>query len=61
MLCALQVRDALASKVSRERVGAELEGMFKGAVSWPAALLFQAQSHSERTNAHNKDEKQSLT
>ncbi len=34
LLCvnSLQVRDALASKVSRERIGAELEGMFTGAL-----------------------------
>lgn len=29
----LQVRDALCKKVSRERVGAELEGMFNGALA----------------------------
>lgn len=36
--CLLQVRDALASKVSKERVGTELEGMFKG-MRHPAACM----------------------
>ena len=34
-----QVREALASKVSRERVGTELEGMFKGAAIFPRGLF----------------------
>ena len=29
----MQVRDALCKKVSRERVGVELEGMFNGALA----------------------------
>lgn len=32
-LVCMQVRDALCKKVSRERVGAELEGMFNGALA----------------------------
>ena len=36
--CLLQVRDALASKVSKERVGTEVEGMFKG-MRHPAACM----------------------
>lgn len=35
----LQVREALASKVSRERVGTELEGMFKGAAITPHVFV----------------------
>ena len=30
-LCWVQVREALGHKVSRERVGSELQGMFTGA------------------------------
>lgn len=39
--CLVQVRDALASKVSRERVGTELEGMLKGTppTSWTASTF----------------------
>ena len=33
MWCVVQVREALGSKVSKERVGAELEGMFNGEAS----------------------------
>ena len=38
--CLLQVRDALASKVSKERVGTELEGMFKGMRHAAACMQF---------------------
>lgn len=30
LACSLQVREALMKKVSRERVGQELDGMFNG-------------------------------
>ena len=30
LACCLQVREALTKKVSRERVGQELDGMFNG-------------------------------
>ncbi|KAF6258483.1 hypothetical protein COO60DRAFT_1460658 [Scenedesmus sp. NREL 46B-D3] len=36
-MCRVQVREALGSKVSRERIGTELEGMFNGAS--PAAAV----------------------
>ena len=37
----MQVRDAFMKKVSRERVGAELEGMFNGK-SGTCSLMFVA-------------------
>lgn len=38
LACFLQVRQALMKKVSRERVGQELEGMFNGTHNWHVTL-----------------------